>query len=49
MRTQTYFGIRIEYIPELLGKQWLKEMKEISAMLHGLIKSIEGSNLIADS
>jgi len=49
MRTQTYIGIRIEYVPELLGKQWLKEIKEISAMLHGLIKSIEGSNLIADS
>ena len=49
LRTQTYIGMRISYISESLGRQWLKEIKEINQMLHGLIKSIEGSKLTADS
>ena len=39
LRTQIYIGIEIGYIPATLGKQWIKETKEISAMLVGLIKS----------
>jgi four helix bundle protein len=49
LRTQTYIGMRIKYIPEPIGSQWLKEIKEVSAMLHGLLRSIEGSKLEADS
>jgi len=40
MRTQTYIGIDIGYIDNQIGKQWIKESKEISAMLVGLIKSV---------
>jgi hypothetical protein len=29
----------IEYIPKDVGKKWLKEATEISAMLSGLIKT----------
>jgi len=49
LRTQIYIGIEIGYIPAKLGKQWIKETKEISAMLVGLIKSkrknIRGDNV----
>jgi four helix bundle protein len=41
MRTQTYIGIRIDYIPEQLGNNWMKETYEISSMLSGLIRKIE--------
>jgi four helix bundle protein len=41
MRTQTYIGIKIEYIDENTGHKWIKETKEISAMLAGLIKSLD--------
>jgi four helix bundle protein len=43
LRTQTYIGMKINYIPEELGRQWVKETKEISAMLMGLIKKINNS------
>jgi len=39
LRTQVYIGIEIGYIPEKTGKHWIKESREISAMLVGLIKS----------
>jgi four helix bundle protein len=39
MRTQIYIGIDIGYIKPKVGKQWLSETKEISAMLVGLIRS----------
>lgn len=41
MRTQVYIGMKIDYIPEQLGKDWVQETKEISAMLSGLIRKIE--------
>ena len=41
MRTQAYVGMKIDYIPEDLGRHWVKETKEISAMLTGLIKKLE--------
>ncbi|MBI5184342.1 MAG: four helix bundle protein [Nitrospinae bacterium] len=41
LRTQIYIGMDIGYIPEETGKQWIKETREISAMLVGLIKAKE--------
>lgn len=38
LRTQIYIGIEIDYIPHDLGKIWIQETREISAMLTGLIK-----------
>jgi len=42
VRTQTYIGMYIGYIDKEVGKHWISETKEISAMLIGLIKSIKG-------
>ncbi len=39
LRTQIYIGIDIGYIKPETGKQWIKETREISAMLVGLIRS----------
>lgn len=39
LRTQIYIGIDIGYIKSEIGKQWLIETKEISAMLVGLMRS----------
>ena len=39
LRTQIMIGI--EYINKETGEQWLKETKEISAMLVGLTRSIK--------
>ena len=41
LRTQIMIGIEIEYINKETGEQWLKETKEISAMLVGLTRSIK--------
>ena len=40
LRTQTYIGMEIGYIPEQTGIAWIKETKEISSMLAGLIKKL---------
>jgi len=40
LRTQTYIGIKIGYIEENIGKRWIQETKELSAMLTGLISSL---------
>ena len=40
LRTQIYIGMEIGYIKTDQGKHWLKEVEEISKMLHGLIKKI---------
>ena len=42
LRCQTYIGMDIEYIPKDVGKKWLAEATEISAMLSGLIKTKRG-------
>jgi four helix bundle protein len=42
LRTQAYIGIEIGYIPETPGSEWIKETKEISAMLAGLIRKLQG-------
>ena len=38
LRTQIYIGIDISYIKKDVGEGWLKEGREISSMLNGLIK-----------
>ncbi len=38
LRTQIIIGMRIGYIPEEVGKDWIQETREISSMLGGLIK-----------
>ena len=43
LRTQIYIGIDIGYISDEKGKQWIKETREISAMLVGLIRSKRNS------
>ena len=39
LRTQIYVGIEIGYIPESIGKEWVREAKEISSMVSSLIKT----------
>jgi four helix bundle protein len=39
LRTQIYIGMEIGYIDQATGREWIKEAKEISAMLGGLIKT----------
>ena len=41
MRTQIYVGMKISYIDKSQGLQWINETKEISAMLNGLIKTLQ--------
>jgi four helix bundle protein len=41
LRTQIYIGMKISYNVEKSGRTWIKETKEISAMLNGLIEKIE--------
>jgi len=41
LRTQIYIGIDIGYIEKSQGNTWVNETREISAMLVGLINSIE--------
>ncbi|WP_067514997.1 four helix bundle protein [Endozoicomonas ascidiicola] len=40
LRTQIYIGIEIGYINKDIGKLWIETVKNISAMLQGLINSI---------
>jgi four helix bundle protein len=39
LRTQIYIGMDIGYIRKEIGDKWLKEVKEISCMISGLIKT----------
>ena len=41
VRTQVYIGIDIGYIDGEIGRRWIKESQEISAMLVGLSRSIK--------
>lgn len=43
LRTQSYIGIKIGYISKDVGKRWVSETKEISAMITGLTNSINAS------
>lgn len=40
LRTQIYIGMDVGYINQETGKAWIKETREISAMLTGLMKTI---------
>ena len=40
-RTQIYVGINAGYIDPSLGKRWIKDSREISAMLVGLSRSLQ--------
>jgi four helix bundle protein len=42
LRCQIYIGMDIGYIPTDVGKKWIQETIEISAMLSGLIKTKRG-------
>lgn len=39
LRTQVYIGMEIGYIDPILGQNWIKETRELSDMLGGLIKT----------
>ena len=39
LRTQIYIGMDIGYIPKESGVLWVKEVKEISSMIVGLIQT----------
>ena len=41
LRTQIYIGMKIGYLPKETGDSWINETKEISAMLTGLMNSIQ--------
>jgi len=43
LRTQAYIGMDIDYVSKEKGTCWIKETKEISKMLGGLIKTKRGS------
>ena len=38
LRAQVYIGVEIGYISSVVGKSWIKETNELSAMLTGLMK-----------
>ena len=40
VRTQVYIGLNVGYIDGDIGRRWIKESQEISAMLVGLSRSI---------
>jgi four helix bundle protein len=42
LRTQIYIGMDIGYIGKEVGQGWLREAREISSMLSGLIKTKRG-------
>lgn len=44
LRTQIYIGIDIGYVERVLGNQWLNETREISAMINGLIMTLNVSS-----
>jgi len=40
LRTQIIIGSDIEYIPQEVAQSWLKETRELSAMISGLMKAM---------
>ena len=47
LRTQCYIGIDIGYIAPNIGKHWIAETKEISAMLVALIRTLKKPSAIS--
>lgn len=43
LRTQMMIGAELEYFNETQSKIWIAESRELSKMLHGLIKSLRDS------
>ncbi len=41
LRTQIYIGMDIGYIDKEKGELWLKEVEELSRMIHGLRKKMQ--------
>lgn len=41
LRSQIYIGMQVQYIHENTGVRWVQETQEISAMLVGLMRSLE--------
>ena len=41
LKTQIWIGLKIQYIPSTIGKAWLTEVTEISAMITSLRKRIK--------
>jgi len=39
LRTQIYIGMESGYIPKETGHPWIREIKDISAMIFGLIRT----------
>jgi four helix bundle protein len=44
LRTQIFIGMDIGYIPQNQGMAWIKETKEISAMLVGLMQTLQAAD-----
>ncbi|HET6528655.1 MAG TPA: four helix bundle protein [Balneolaceae bacterium] len=40
LRTQLYIGIKTNIIEEEMGREMVEELKQLSSMIHGLIKSL---------
>ena len=43
LRTQIMIGLELEYFESEQAKLWISETREISRMLHGLIRSLRGT------
>ena len=43
LRTQVMIGLELGYFESELAQQWITETREISRMLHGLIRSLRDS------
>lgn len=41
LRTQLYIAMETNLIDEEQCREWIEELKQLSAMLHGLIKSLD--------
>jgi len=41
LRTQLYVGVEIGYFERDVGREWIEQTREISAMLVGLMRTIE--------
>ena len=39
LRSQIYVGMKVGYIDQEIGEEWLKQAREIARMLHSLIES----------
>lgn len=43
LRTQIMIGLELEYFEPVIANQWITETRELSKMLHGLIRSLRSS------